>query len=314
MAVILQPWIFHVLVLALVLLPSCCYPQSNSNQNIETFFPFSILSPPPPPSSPTNLPVPTPRETTVPVTPPPSLPNSQAQPPPDSNSKNDVAKAVAATAASTLVVTALAFLLVRRFVHARREKVGNGNGSSARPSAVVPRSDRVFRDDDGDLKDFIVDENGLDVLYWRNLEAEHFKPKEEQEELEADGGGEKRGPIQEIPLLRGKSSTSHVKVEDPVRQSSNVPPPPPPPLHLSPPPPPPPIPAAPPPPPPTKGPLPSPPPPKGRSLNALSKPEENSSGTGQVIKLKPLHWDKVNMANADHSMVWDKINDGGSFR
>lgn len=33
---------------------------------------------------------------------------------------------------------------------------------------------------------------------------------------------------------------------------------------------------------------------------------------GNKIKLKPLHWDKV-IANADHSMVWNEINDG-SFR
>jgi len=44
-----------------------------------------------------------------------------------------------------------------------------------------------------------------------------------------------------------------------------------------------------------------------------NKPGESSSGTenGQV-KMKPLHWDKVN-TDTDHSMVWDKI-DGGSFR
>ncbi|KAL8457639.1 hypothetical protein ACS0TY_035488 [Phlomoides rotata] len=33
---------------------------------------------------------------------------------------------------------------------------------------------------------------------------------------------------------------------------------------------------------------------------------------GDKMKLKPLHWDKV-IANADHSMVWNEINDG-SFR
>jgi hypothetical protein len=48
-------------------------------------------------------------------------------------------------------------------------------------------------------------------------------------------------------------------------------------------------------------------------LGNNKQPGESSSGAenGQV-KMKPLHWDKVN-TNADHSMVWDKI-DGGSFR
>lgn len=37
------------------------------------------------------------------------------------------------------------------------------------------------------------------------------------------------------------------------------------------------------------------------------------SGAGeQQAKLKPLHWDKVNVQATDHSMVWDKIT-GGSF-
>ncbi|KAH7515788.1 hypothetical protein FEM48_Zijuj10G0063600 [Ziziphus jujuba var. spinosa] len=340
MAVILRPWIFHVLVLVLVLLPSC-YSQSISNQNIETFFPDPVLSSPETSTSPP-----------VPVTPsPPSVPNSPAQPPPDS-SNDDVVKAVVATAASTLVVTAVAFILVRRFVYARRmrEKDGNGSGSSAPLSAVATHSDQ-FPTDDGDLKDIIVDENGLDVLYWRNLEAKNLKVKEEGGRRGGHDVDDRRenGPIQEIPLLRGKSSTSHLKVmpevDNPIRQLSNVPPPPPQPTRPPPPPPPPPQPilavsnnksstpgpAPPPPPPPPmvggakKGPSPSPPPPpppKARSLNSLPKPvspekkgkqEENSSGTGQVIKLKPLHWDKVNMDNADHSMVWNKINDGGSF-
>ncbi|XP_047310341.1 formin-like protein 4 [Impatiens glandulifera] len=34
----------------------------------------------------------------------------------------------------------------------------------------------------------------------------------------------------------------------------------------------------------------------------------------EQTKLKPLHWDKLILANADHSMVWDEINIDGSFR
>lgn len=124
--------------------------------------------------------------------------------------------------------------------------------------------------------------------------------------------------------------------------------PPQPPIHPPAPPPPPPQPPAPAPPPPplpmkriAKAPTPpnagkiksSPPfpPPKGDGLSSLIKPpiaprgngsrkdkaeaqnKEKSKENGETkVKLRPLHWDKV-VANADHSMVWDEINNG-SFR
>ncbi|CAN4088200.1 unnamed protein product [Withania somnifera] len=74
-----------------------------------------------------------------------------------------------------------------------------------------------------------------------------------------------------------------------------------------------------------------PPPPKGGSLSSSIKPPTPPRGKGSWqekaeaqkedkpkdngenrVKLRPLHWDKV-VANADHSMVWDEINNG-SFR
>ncbi|KAK9278891.1 hypothetical protein L1049_028472 [Liquidambar formosana] len=122
----------------------------------------------------------------------------------------------------------------------------------------------------------------------------------------------------------------------PVRQTPSPPPPPPPILakKIPAPPPPPPIPEKKipaPPPLPKRNPAPPPPPPKAGDLVSSLKPppiprrKPNSSsriedsteeglketGVGQM-KLKPLHWDKV-IANADHSMIWDEINDG-SFR
>ncbi|XP_066322563.1 formin-like protein 16 [Miscanthus floridulus] len=126
---------------------------------------------------------------------------------------------------------------------------------------------------------------------------------------------------------------------------ASPPPPPPKPAAASPPPPPPPAKASPPPPPPTKGPPPPPPPrggpppppppkgpsppppggkkggpppppPKGGASASSSRPPTAPgmpSGAGeQQAKLKPLHWDKVNVQATDHSMVWDKIT-GGSF-
>ncbi|KAL5208160.1 hypothetical protein ABZP36_032595 [Zizania latifolia] len=120
--------------------------------------------------------------------------------------------------------------------------------------------------------------------------------------------------------------------------SSAPPPPPPPPKPTAAAPPPPPPPKGPPPPPPPKGPPPPPPPkglspppppppggkkggpppppPKGGAFASSSRlPAAPGMPTGaaeQQAKLKPLHWDKVNVAATDHSMVWDKIT-GGSF-
>ncbi|RWW30936.1 hypothetical protein GW17_00004462 [Ensete ventricosum] len=66
--------------------------------------------------------------------------------------------------------------------------------------------------------------------------------------------------------------------------------------------------SAPPPPPPPGGSRPSsrPPPVPGQSSAAIG-------AGGGPKKLKPLHWDKMNPINPQHSMVWDKITDG-SFK
>ncbi|KAK1619436.1 hypothetical protein QYE76_024953 [Lolium multiflorum] len=116
---------------------------------------------------------------------------------------------------------------------------------------------------------------------------------------------------------------------------ASPPPPPPPPIpSTSPPPPPkgpppPPAPRGPPPPPPPGGkkggpPPPGPPPPPGGKKGgpppppawASSRPPAAPGGStaqeDQFAKLKPLHWDKVNVAATDHSMVWDKLT-AGSF-
>ncbi|KAE8730237.1 Formin-like protein 7 [Hibiscus syriacus] len=362
------------------------FPFSSSQgspQNIEVFYPTQT----PPPIAP----IPEERPLDSPLPPP--------QPSTSSSSGNDsnrtIAKAVAATAGSTIVIAAVFFFLIRRYVLAQRgrERVRD----SSQPRVPPDEFGRV----NGNIKGLIVDENGLDVLYWRQLqnggtingfrrEVLHV-PKDEEEE---EGGGrmvrkgsrsKKVEPASEIPLLRGKSSTSHVpppededssenmspltpppsshgialkavekreapvqskfappsssqgivlkaveKIEAPVQSKFAPPPsmppqPPPPPNRTTaaPPPPPPPVPA--------KGPSPPPPPPKkpGGSVTSFKPPAaaRYKSGSGKSgetgessgdtdnsqVKLKPLHWDKVNKKNADHSMVWDKIN-GGSFK
>nr|XP_034909134.1 LOW QUALITY PROTEIN: formin-like protein 8 [Populus alba] len=342
MAVIKQPWLVLHLMFFLSVIPFSS-SQSISPQNIETFYPFPIPSPAPPPK---------------PSTPPNStiLSPSAPGPLPSSSSNRNVVKAVAATAASTFVFATLLFFLIRRFVILPRRK-SNGDGAGSRGGQAVvpmPLPPSQFSRIEGNVKGVIVDENGLDVLYWRKLEEEDKKNSFVREERRRNYRSE---PIQEIPLLRGKSSTSEKKVvpettipavshqffkaiEKPnlTSQPSNSNPP----LTLvssaaaaaatifngnskqassctastsyN--------------------------PSKEKSAAAaattqgsifksssiakgnLSKGESGESSTGQgsttaaagngQVKLKPLHWDKVN-TNAGQSMVWDKI-DGGSFR
>lgn len=319
-----------------------CHSQPASPQNIETFYPIEAPTPTLSPNSPTASP--------EQLGPPAAASKSSS-----SNSK--IAKAVAATAAATLVVSGLIFFLVQRCLRSRR-----------REEAVVPQSNNNgFERIEGNVRGLIVDENGLDVVYWRKLQGrnssrgfkreifrrsgkkkEHQEGKEgelEEEEDEAEGKkGKKSESVQEYPLLRGKSSTSHMNIapeEDetnritrktspplptipaspiPERNSSAPPqslpsitnrksqaesPPPPPPIRTR------------------KSPAAAPPP----SMKSSSKPPSSSYGTlattgkpgnssgegvsessnGQV-KLKPLYRDKANTTNADHKVA------GGSFR
>ncbi|KAG8366227.1 hypothetical protein BUALT_Bualt17G0054600 [Buddleja alternifolia] len=400
MAANFQP--LTILSLSILLLISSSFSQSTSPQNIQTFYPFS--PPPPPVNDPPSLPPPT---TTIP-------------PPPHSRSSTRAAvgRAIGVTAASTLVLSALLFFILLRRSRRKRDRATVANvthGGTIPPT--LPQND-AFTRFNGDIKGVIVDENGLDVLYWRNLEdggnKGSFKKqyynnlKDDQKEEEkrvvnsssSSRSKKYKPPVQEVPLLRGKSSTSQSPVwvdkEDHIikkipsleqKQDSSIqltkyynqslPPPPgasppqpllvsgavpkgkmpvsspPPPLPSvammavpkgkmpesspSPPPPPPPQPpvamvavpkekivAPPPPPPPTaSNKSPPPPPPPGTRASSLKPPatpgrratslgEGTSNNANGQMKLKPLHWDKVN-PNVEHSMVWDKI-EKGSFK
>ncbi|KAF8040080.1 hypothetical protein BT93_B2336 [Corymbia citriodora subsp. variegata] len=353
----------------------------DGQQNIEVFYPGSppIPAPTPPTTPPASPPISPPPPPVVVLQPPPPPP----PPSPSGSNKRTIATAVAATAASTLVISGLFFILLKRRAVARRRKEESGSNGGGLPT--VARDD--FTRFDGNIKGLIVDENGLDVLYWRKLQGRSSKNSFGMEALRGpkDGGkAEEEGavpgrdrrrnsePIQEIPLLREKSTTSYgqykPEANDPVQNAKpafpthppaagfvlqavekstltirppNAPAPPAPPAPTPPlaaprrsmeiltssaigtnpraaPPPPPPIPAAKaPPPPPKAGGLASslkPPPPLPKAGN---KPGESSVGSAEAgtdqVKLKPLHWDKVNIANTEHSMVWNKI-EGGSFK
>ncbi|KAK6788945.1 hypothetical protein RDI58_012744 [Solanum bulbocastanum] len=354
LSMILYLFIFYILSI----IPNV----SSQSQNVETFFPFPLPNLLPPPIPPVQR-SPPPSSSPPPVLPPD--PNDTPEPPPsvstpDTSSNKAVGTAIGVTAASTVVLSALLFFFLVRYSRRRRKQqeggaIGNprGGGTSgagASASATPGVVQDQFLKFEGNLKGVIVDENGLDVLYWRKLESgeqrkESFKKKkvfvnalrdeEEEKRMISRGvGGRKKSdhPIQELPLLRGKSSTSQSpswldlenkqpspddgivfkpmeKQESSSQLESRAPPPPPPapPLSVSA------IPKAPgPPPPPPPGLKKGPPPPTHPSGLPSSSSAGTSGSENDKVKLKPLHWDKLN-ANVEHSMVWDKL-DRGSFK
>ncbi|KAK4715714.1 hypothetical protein R3W88_014052 [Solanum pinnatisectum] len=356
LSMILYLFIFYILSI----IPNV----SSQSQNVETFFPFPLPNLLPPPIPPVQR-SPPPSSSPPPLLPP--GPNDTPEPPPsvstpDTSSNKAVGTAIGVTAASTVVLSALLFFFLVRYSRRRRKQqegsaIGNprgggtsGAGAGASASATPGVVHDQFLKFEGNLKGVIVDENGLDVLYWRKLESgeqrkESFKKKkvfvnalrdeEEEKRMISRGvGGRKKSdhPIQELPLLRGKSSTSQSpswldlenkqpspddgivfkpmeKQESSSQLGSRAPPPPPPapPLSVSA------IPKAPgPPPPPPPGLKKGPPPPTHPSGLPSSSSAGASGSENDKVKLKPLHWDKLN-ANVEHSMVWDKL-DRGSFK
>ncbi|KAH0462004.1 hypothetical protein IEQ34_009579 [Dendrobium chrysotoxum] len=297
-----------------------------------SLFPLSLSSNPlrhllqstPPPHNIQTFP-----STTVPISPPPSLSSSSSSSPssPAQNStKKKVVTAVVATAASSFVLSALLFFVFHHFTAKRRR---------LNPAPTPP----FRRKPEPALKGVIVDENGLDVLYWRSLDdagprrCDHCNnllrgsPDEEDGLLQAEQTHRRRRQderrTQKIPLLPSDSinSSSMAFAAQPRPSKASPPPPtPPPPPSVPPPPPPkppaPPAPPAPPGPPAKKGPGAPPPPPARRAGGpplppaSSSRPPPVPDGGKDRPRLKPLHWDKVTPANAGHSMVWDKITDG----
>ncbi|KAL7240951.1 hypothetical protein ACSBR2_006559 [Camellia fascicularis] len=327
MAAKFQKWVVLFLFSLFISSIPLSSSQSSSPQNIQTFHPFPPPPTPPSPSEPPTLPP------TLPPPPPPSPPPQHTK----SFSKEVVTKAVAITTASTLVLVWLFFLL-RRYSRRRRENGKNTSSNPYRDDRVVPRDEFVRFD--GNISRVIVDENGLDAIYWKRLEEGNIinnfdtqvlndSSKDEKWMISRCDRSEKSEPtIEEISLLRGKSSTSRsdgivlnaMEKEDlPIQPPPPPPPTPPTPLLAIP-----------------KTQSPAPPPPSHKALSLASSstspspppppkvlPSDNQRGEssskegmigdgGDQVKLKPLHRDKVN-PNVDHSMVWHKV-DGGSFR
>lgn len=221
---------------------------------------------------------------------------------------------MAATAAATLVVSGIIFLIIHKCLKARRrrERVESATSTDRRIASQSNGFERI----NGNVRGLIVDENGLDVVYWRKLRGRYSKrefrkevlrsakKKENQEQEGEDAGteGRKSESAQDFPLLRGKSSTSHLNIvaeEDELNRisrrddlvnsdSGSLSPPRPPPVltRKNPPPPP---------PPPPRPPALSKPPPTLQETRATTSKLENfsgESGNGQ-IKLESLHREKV---------------------
>ncbi|KAJ4973765.1 hypothetical protein NE237_006939 [Protea cynaroides] len=209
MAAKLWPRFFPLVFMFIVfLLPLPISSVLNTPQNIETFFPIQTSS----------------------VIPTPTSPNiSPASPSSSSTSNSTIAKAVGITAASTFVLAGIFFFFLQKYTgacHGRRLDKKTSRRVIPSELDMLPRNE--FNRYDGNPKGLIVDENGLDVIYWRKLEGlhpndmfskdvlhEHNGEGEEEEEDEVGfhgRRGRKSGPIQEIPLLGEKYFNSSGRI------------------------------------------------------------------------------------------------------
>ncbi|XP_038886617.1 formin-like protein 4, partial [Benincasa hispida] len=272
-------------ILCFIFIPLCC-SQSTFPQNIETSYPFpSTFHVPLTNNTSDNL-------STIswrPSPPPPShLPPQEAvqlQLKPKHMSKKATIITVAISiAAATLMLSLCLFFYIRRCILAEHKEEQDDRTSQSREGqALVSRKE--FTRFNGNFNGFILEENGLDVIYWKNPAGRKSKKNEDEELGFVKEGGRKPQRVQETPLLM---SSTKIEARDYSLSSSQKLPwlPPPPPA-------------------PPRKPPPAPPP------KAVANSGSSSAGNDQT-RLKPLHWDKVN-TNVDHAMVWDKI-DGGSFR
>ncbi|KAL1355203.1 hypothetical protein HN51_007246 [Arachis hypogaea] len=230
--------LLSLLFVSHIFLIQTCYSQTNFNpQNIETFYPIETAEEP-------SLPTINPEES------PPS-------PSPSSNSK--VAKAVAATAACTLAVCGIVFFLGLRCFRAKKRIDITNTTTTTMASSATHRDHRnvvvplpqpqpqpqvsVYERMEGNIKGLIVDENGLDVVFWKRLQdgknskevlGKSHKNKENDHEGYYDQRTQPESNVQETPLLRGLSSnSSHLNIfpVEPYTIMKIPPPHPPPPIN-----------------------------------------------------------------------------------
>ncbi|KAL8161550.1 hypothetical protein V2J09_013039 [Rumex salicifolius] len=241
-------------------------------------------------------------------------------------STNKIIGVVGTTAASAFVVAGAFFLCFTCFRAQRREEIGDeiNQRQPLTPAKVESGSGSELMQYE-EIRELIVDEDGLDVLYWKKLKNFNGSIHKQPKVRVNYGIGDRNRPS----FPTGRSTSSHAPALGPpaaatpppppppekkIAPTAPPPPPPPAPVKKAPPPPPPPALAKRPPPPPGKKIPPGPPkPPSGglKKSGAVAKEDGSGSGKDQVM-LKPLHWEKLNV-NPDHSMIWDKI-ERGSFQ
>ncbi|CAJ2647745.1 unnamed protein product [Trifolium pratense] len=201
-----------VLVLQIFLIPTFyCHTNLSQSQNIEIFYPIETDEQPKP-TQPSPIPIPIPSST-------------------KSSSNSKIVTAVAASATGTLVLSALIFFFVMKCFRAKRRNVvivNNNNTSSLDHGNGMPQV-KVIEKMEGKIKGLIIDEDGLDVVYWRKLEDQNSNkdlqkggPKkkqyydhnhnEENQGKNLESSRKKSRENQETHLLRGKSSTSHMNI------------------------------------------------------------------------------------------------------
>ncbi|KAG0479652.1 hypothetical protein HPP92_010510 [Vanilla planifolia] len=341
MNAIARPW----LVISYLLIQSsfplfCCsspeqrhlHQSSTARQNVQAFPSIAIpaftkLQSPPPSNGPP---------------PPLSLPRTTRN-----SDKTKIAAAVVSTAVSSFAISGLFFFVFHRFYAKKNPRPEPRVSNIAEPAAgAATPADPFASKAESSLKGVIVGENGIDVLYWRDLHdpspmrcdhCNRLLQRGQQEEAKPQNRRQRNWDQgQETPLLPSDSvdssslcfsqesnwnsspslapfqSVTTAPIDNPTpTKSQPAPPPPPPPAPRAPP-------APPPPPPRSKRPqplVPQPPrraaaePPPPPSSSSSKQPLLSETGRGRP-RLKPLHWDKVTPANAGRSMVWDRINDG----
>ncbi|CAH9071290.1 unnamed protein product, partial [Cuscuta europaea] len=304
--------LIHTLFSLLVILLEI--PQFFSQpQNIQTFYPFPLppLEPPRVPTS--RLPA---HPSLLPPSPPP--------PPPPSRKKKAIRIAIGVTAPGILILSVILFLLFRYSMERGSPTAAAGMSPYADPYPEKSRrGDELMMFGGMKIEGVIVDEEGLDVLYWRNLENGDHKGSFKRQVFSNNSRKKpETPPTQEIPLLRGQSSSSHhptwadsenkallrpptfqiVALNEFVDKQDSV----------------------------SQPELNSPPltdhefskassfraiaPPSGPSLppKGMTSSEEVTSGDGEKeVKMEPLHCDEL-IHVADHSMTGDKM-ESGSF-
>ncbi|KAL7098658.1 hypothetical protein ACP275_09G031900 [Erythranthe tilingii] len=135
--------------------------------------------------------------------------------------KGVIVQAIAITATISLIIAAIVFYILYRFITVRRLKRANLASSFRREEAAeaaVHHRLEFRQNGGGAIRGIIVDEQGLDVVYLRRVESRNISrcfskvwynnnmddDYDDEEVKRVDNGGEKNRisePIQEIPLL-----------------------------------------------------------------------------------------------------------------